>query len=302
MSTSEFASIYSHNKQRITGVPFFLLPLRKRKIDFMKLREKLEGRYDEYVLDEEDLEKGVEEGEKLYIPQVFKDKESESLVLKTSIDKVILTPSSLFGKATIDRTMTLSYRGNKILIIATTEVHFLILEDERTKRYYLIILGSRVNSKSLFGPLKKFLEKIGLFAVTAQLDPEKLESIREKLNGQLIDTTLDSFPTRKIKLKRIIGLGFQDDESYLRDASVSSVHQHMFAFIDHAGTERSKRHVVTLSEDGLVRFYSSTTYKDFELFLKHHIFSHLKQIKKPPEGAPIVAYASLDDIFEEEGE
>lgn len=301
-SSSDFSTIYSQTRQPIVGVAFFLLPLRKGKINFVKLREKLEGRYDEMELYEQELERNVLEGEELYVPEVFKNEESENLSLKTTVDKVILTPSSLFGKATIDRPMTLAYRGYKILVIATTQVHFLIIRDDKTKRHYLVILGSRANSKSLFTSLNKFLERIGLFAVTAQLDPEKIDLIRELLHGELIDTTLDRFPSPKIKIKRIIGRGFQDEPSYIQDASVSSVHQHMFEYIDHIGIERSKRHVVTLSEDGLVRFYSSTTHKEFEWFLRNNIFPHLKQIKKIPEGVPLIAFTTSDDIFEEEEE
>ena len=302
VSTPDFAGIYSQSKRPIIGVSFFLLPLRKGKINFVKLREKLEGRYDEAELYEEEIERDVEEEEVLYVPDVFKDKESERLVLKTSVDKVILTPSSLFGKATIDRPITLAYRGYKILVIATTEVHFLILRDDKTKRHYLIILGSRANSKNLFVSLNRFLEKIGLFAVPAKLDPEKIDSIREQLDGELIDTTLDKFPTSKIKMKRIVGRGFQDEPSYIQDASVSSVHQHMFEYRARIGEEKGKPKVITLSEDALVRFYSLTTYKDFEFFLRNHIFPYLRQIKKIPKGAPLIAYTVPDDIFEVEEE
>ena len=302
MSTPDFAEIYSENRRPIVGVSFFLLPLRKGKINFVKFKEKLEGRYDENKLYAKEIERDVEEGEVLYVPDVFKDKESEQLVLKTSVDKVILTPSSLFGKATIDRLVTLAYRGYRILVIATTEVHFLILRDDKTKRHYLVILGSRANSKNLFVTLNRFLEKIGLFAVPAKLDPEKVDFIREQLKGELIDTTLDGFPTDKISRKRIWGKGFQDEPSYLQDASMSSVHQHMFEYRVSRGKDKGKPKVVTLSEDALVRFYSLTTYKDFEWFLRNHIFPHLRQIKKIPERVPLVAYTVPDDIFEVEEE
>lgn len=302
MSTQEFATVYSQEKRRITGVPFFLIPLRKGRINFERLREKLEGRYNEYELTEEELQRNVGEDETLFVPEVYKSEESERLVLRTSVEAVIKTPSSLFGKATIDRAITLGYRNWKILVIEMTELHFLIMLDEKTKKLYLVILGSRANSKNLYGNLNKFLEKVGLFAVPAQLNPEKIDSIRGVLNGQLIDTTLDSFASSKIKMKRIWGRGFQDDPSFLQDARMSSVHQHMFEYIEGLGTEWSRRHVVTLSEDGLVRFYSSITYKDFERFLRQYIFPHLVQIKKIPEGAPIVAYAFPDDIFEKEDE
>jgi hypothetical protein len=298
MSTQDLGTIYSQERQPIVGVAFFLLPLRKGKIDFLKLREKLEGRCDIEELYVENPEKDVEEGDELYVPEVFKDKETKRVVLRTSVDKVILTGSSLFGRATLDRPITLRYRGYRILIIATTEIHFLILEDVKTKRHYLAILGSRANSKSLFVTLNRFLKKIGLFAVTAKLDSEKIDVVREQLKGELIDTTLDKFPTPKIRMKRIVGRGFQDEPMYTQDASISSVHQHMFEF---KSGDKGRPKVVTLSEDALIRFYSSTTYKDYEWFLRNHIFPLLRQIKKVPS-APIDAYAVPSDIFKVEEE
>lgn len=301
MSTPDFVTLYSKNRQPIVGVTFFLLPLKKGKIDFLKLREKLEGKYEEELLYEESVEKDVEEGEELYVPKIFRDERKEQLILKTSVDKVILTPSSLFAKATLDRPLTLAYRGYKILVIATTDVHFLILRCEKTQKYYLVILGSRSNSNFLFLRLNRFLEKVGLFAVPSTLDPEKIDLIRSQLKGELIDTTLDSFPSKKIRMKRIVGRGFQDEPLYLQDASMSSIHQHMFEYREYKG-EKSVPKVVTLSEDGLVRFYSSTTYKNYEWFLRDHIFPFLRQIKRIPEAVSLVAYTATDDVFQVEEE
>lgn len=298
MSTQDFATMYSQTRHPITGVTYFLLTLRKGKINFVKLKEKLENRYDVEDVFEDAIEKHIEEGEELYIPEVFKDKEREHIILKTSIDKVVLTLSSLFGKATIDKPVFFSYRDYRILIIETTEIHFIILEDEKTKKHYLVIFGSRANSKNMLIRLNKFLEKIGLFAVPAILDPTKIDFIRNQLNGELIDTTLDQFPSPKIRKKRIIGRGFQDEESYIRDAEISSVHQHMFEF--KSGVKNSPK-VIVLSEDALVRFYSSITCKDYEWFLREHIFPHLRTIKKIPT-TPLVAYTVPDDIFEIEKE
>lgn len=244
---------------------------------------------------EEEILRQVEEGEELLVPEVFKQN-GEKILLKTSVDNVILTPSSLFGQATMDRLMSLEYRGYRIFLVETTEVNFLILYDNKTHKYYLVTLGSRANSKNLFTSLNKFLEKIGLFAVPSKLDPKMIDFVREDLRGQLIDTTLDRFPTPKIKMKRIIGHGYQDEPSYLQDASVGSVHQHMFEFIEREDTPPN---VVTLSEDGLVRFYNAITYKKYEWFLRDRIFPCLRQIKKLPS-APLTGYITLDDIFEQE--
>jgi hypothetical protein len=56
--------------------------------------------------------------------------------------------------------------------------------------------------------------------------------------------------------------------------------------------------VLNLSEDGLVRFYTSVSYKDYEWFLRSYVFHRLRQIKKPE--VPIVAYTTANDIFERE--
>ena len=296
MSAEDLGAIYSQ-PQAVLGVIFFLLPLKKGKIIFPRLKEKLEGRVNIEEVFEDIMEKDVEEGEKLYIPDVFMAKEGKKLVLKTSVDKIVLTPSSLFGKATIDKLSSLAYRGFRIVMINTIDIHFLILEDIKTSRHYLIILGSRSNSKNLHGRLNKFLEKIGLYAVPAKLDPERIDEIREGLKGELIDTTL-VFSGLKIRSKRIMGKDFQNDPSYLRDANESLVKQHMFQF---KTSPRSHPKVITLSEDALVRFYSLTTFKEYEWFLRQYIFSYLRQIKKLPT-PPITGFYAPDDIFEGENE
>ncbi len=295
MST-DLGELYSQVSRPVMGVTFFLLSLKKGRIDFLRLREKLEGRVDIEEMFEAFIKKELEEeGEQLYIPEVFKEKKGKRLVLKTSIDRVILTPSSLFGKATIDKLSSFTYRGFRIVMITTLDINFMIVEEKETGKYYLIILGSRSNSKNLLARLNSFLEKIGLYAVPAKLDPERIDDIRKNLKGELIDTTLE-FAGPEITRKRITGKSFQNNPSYLRDASESSVHQHMFQF---RNDPRSHPNVITLSEDALVRFYNLTTFLDYELFLKQNIFKYMKQAKKPSI-PPITGFSAPDDIFEEE--
>jgi hypothetical protein len=180
------------------------------------------------------------------------------------------------------------------LVIDTIGVHFLILYDDKTKRNYLIVLGSRAKSRELLFSINRFLNDLGIVAVPSKLEPEKIDEVRNELRGELLDTTLRNFPTPRIKMKRIIGRGYQNEPSYLQDALVGSVHQHVFRY---KRRERLPK-VVNLSEDGLVRFYTSTSYKDYEWFLRERIFHRLRQIKKPE--IPMMAYTTLDDIFEEE--
>lgn len=296
MSSEDLGELYTR-QQAVIGVTFLLLKLQKGKINFSLLKKELESRVNIEELVEETMEKDLKEGEQLYIPNVFKEDDKNKLALKTSIDKIVFTPTSLFGKATIDKLSSLGYRGYRVVMIQTTNVHFLILKDEKTERHYLIILGSRSNSKNLHARLNKFLEKIGLYSIPVELDPDRIDEIREALKGELIDTTLE-FGGPKIHRKRIMGKDFQDDPSYLRDASESSVHQHMFQFKNNPN-ERAK--VVLLSEDVLVRFYSLTTFKEYEWFLREHVFPCLKPIRTPP-AAPITGFYAPDYIFEGENE
>ena len=294
MSVLDLGLIYSEVKQPIVGVVYYLVH-RKRRFDFVKLKEILEAKLDIEELYEEEITKDAEE--KLYVPEIFKDEE-ERIFLRTMIEKVILTPSSLFGRTILDHLRTFYYKDYRILVIDTIGVHFLILYDDRTKRNYLIILGSRAKSRELLISINRFLNDLGIVAVPSKLEPEKIDEVRGELRGELLDTTLRNFPTPRIKMKRIIGRGYQNEPAYLQDAQIGSVHQHVFRY-------KRREHlpkVINLSEDGLVRFYTSVSYKDYEWFLRERIFHRMRQIKKPE--IPMMAYTTSDDIFaeEEEGE
>jgi len=286
---SDLVSIYSQNKQPVVGVIYYLVH-KQAPLNFINLKERLKGELDIEELYEEDLP----DEEEIYVPEVFIDEERNTILLRRMIDEAILTEGSLFGKATIDQPMILNYRDQKLFIINTIEIYFIIFHDDRTSRNYLVILGSRAKSRELMKSMDKFLQGLGIAVSPSRLDPEMIDEIRRELKGDLLDTTLTNFPTPKIKLKRIHGRGYQNEPSYLKDAEVGSVHQHMFEF----RTSSNKPAVINLSEDGLVRFYTSISYKNYEDFLKRHILRKLRQAKKPQ--IPITAYTAPTDIFEEE--
>jgi hypothetical protein len=298
--TPDFIDVYREQRQVISGVAFFLIPYKKGQIVWTRLMETLKDKSDTSYIDVEELQNS-QKNEKLIIPEVFKDKGTGKLVLRTSIDKITLTGSSLFGKITFDKPLEWTYRGYRIFIIATTEIHFLVCQDEQLKRVYLVILGSRANSKSTFDRINNFLITVGLYAVPAGIAPSDVEAIRESLNGELLDTTLDGFSTPKIKLVRIVGKGFENEESYLNDKKRSSIHQHMFAYSVTSTDGKSHRKVITLSEDALLRFYTNATYSEYEWFLRRHIFPTLKQIEKPP-AVPLTGFTASVDIFEDVSE
>jgi len=290
MSTSDLGSIYGQMDQPITGLVFYLVH-RKGRLKFIGLKEKLEGKVEIIELTEEELVENEEE--ELYVPAIFRNQE-QRILLRTAVDKVILTPTSLFCKATLDNPRIFTYQNYSVLVINSTEVYFLILHDINTERNYLVILGSRARSKELLGIINRFLTSLGIVAVPSTLDPEMIEEVRTELKGELIDTILTNFPTPRIKTKRITGRGYEEEPSYLQDARMGSVHQHMF---NYRMMNRLNPLVINLSEDGLVRFYNSISYRNYEEFLRRYIFHRLRQVKKPD--VPLVGY-SLDEIFGEE--
>lgn len=223
MSFDEYMKLYSGAKQRVTGVIYFVLHGRGKKINMLKFAQLLEGK-----LETVKFEPRGKEDEGLIIPKIFTKK--GEVVLQSRIDKVVPTEASLFGKATVDAPIRVRFRQKKILIVGTTEIYFIIFRDEPSKKYFLVLLSSRTKSNELFQTLASHLKRLGLATSPSQLEHEHIEEITKKLQGSLTYTTLGNFPTPKITKKGIWGAGFQDEPSYLADAEVGSIYQNQFVF------------------------------------------------------------------------
>jgi hypothetical protein len=287
MSFEEYMKLYSQAKQRLTGVIYFVLHGRGKKINMLKFAQLLEG-----TLETVRFEPKGEEDENIIVPKMFTKK--GEVILQSRIDKVVPTEASLFGKATVDAPIRIRFRKKKLLIVGTTEIYFLIFRDEPSKEYFLVLLSSRAKSNELYQTLASHFKRLGLATSPSKLEHEKIEEIRKKMRGSLTYTTLGNFPTPKITKKGIWGAGFQDEPSYLADAQAGSIYQNQFVFRD----RHNERNVVTVSDDGLIRFYNNISYKDYEWFLRENIVQFLKQTKKP-EIPSLLSY-TFEDLFVDE--
>ena len=117
-----------------------------------------------------------------------------------------------------------------------------------------------------------------------------INEIVNEVKGKLLDTTLEKFPSEKIKKKRIIGKDYSEDEDYKKDAKKSSVYQHRFFYEDIDPTEV----VVSLSGDGLLRFFNNINYEYFINFIQNHLLFRLKQQESGPFNISLDSYTISD--------
>jgi hypothetical protein len=281
MSTQDYMKVYAETKQRITGVVYFLLHGRNKKINSVKLAQLLEGKLKRipYEIEEEDI----------IIPKVFQHK--GEVVLQSRIEKVVLTGTSLFGKATVDTPIRIRYREKKILIVGTSEVYFLIFRDESSKKYFLVLLASRTKSAELHAILSENLKQFGLVTSPSKIEHEDIQEITKRLKGKLKFTIVGNFPTPEISKKAIWGYDYINQQSYKDDILLGSIYQNQFQFKD----RQNESKVITVSDDGLIRFYNNISCKDLEWFIKTEIVPFLKQTKKPQ--IPSLVGFTFEDLF-----
>ena len=142
--------------------------------------------------------------------------------------------------------------------------------------------------------MNDILINFGISVSPAKLHPRRIEDVRKELKGDLLDTTLEDYASPTIDKKRIIGRGFQTDPHYLRDASLGSTNQHMFSFY---AKGEDNPYVITVSDDGLVRFYNNINFKTYLNFQKEHILHRLVQIKDVH--LPLSGF-TINGLFEDE--
>jgi hypothetical protein len=283
MSYQDYLKNYSETKQRATAVTYFLIHGRKEKLNVLKLAQHLQGitKKIPYELDEDE--------EDVIIPDIFKKK--GELVLQSKIDKVIPTNSSLFGKATLDAPIRIWFRQQKLLVIGTTEINFLIFRDESTKKYYLTLLTNRGKSRELYSILSNHLAQFGLATSPSKIEQDDIQEITKRLKGKLKFTLVGNYPTKEITKKAIWGNDYENNPSYKEDIEAGKIYQNQFQFLD---THNEKK-VITVSEDGLIRFYNNISYEEVEFFIRRELIPFLKQVEKPQ--IPALAGFTFEDLF-----
>jgi hypothetical protein len=285
MSYQDYANYYEGTKQRATGVTYFLVHGRKGKVNVLRLAERLEG-----ITKKIPFKLGFGEDD-VIIPDIFK--KNGELVVQSKIDRVApMNDGSLFGKATIDAPIRIWFRGQKLLIIGTTEIYFIIFREESSKNYFLTLLTSRYKSRELYSTLSENLKQFGLVTIPSKIEQEDIQEITKRLKGKLKFTLVGNYPTNEITKKAIWGNDYENNQSYKDDIEEGKIYQNQFQFVD---TVRNEKKVITVSEDGLIRFYNNISYQEMEWFIRKEIVPFLKQAEKPK--IPVLTGFTFEDLF-----
>jgi len=291
MMLPDFLTLYDESTKKLTGIPFCLDLPKKKKLNLVKLSEFIEKGVTE---EEIDLKEQFDDLENIIIPDIF-IKEGK-VKLRNIIDKVQIHEDTLLGNITVDNLVYLYYRDKIIVVVQTSRHKFQIIQNSKGDRYFIIFFCPRTKYKRCYHFLKNILIKFGLSLSPCILNPKQIEEIRTEVSGDLLDTTLINFPSTTIDKKRIMGKGFQTDPEYLKDAKIGSVHQHMFDF---KPVYSEVPFVVTVSGDGLIRFYNKINYDTFFYFIRNHVLDKLR--RSVDTAAPLIGFF-MEDLFEEEDE
>ncbi len=288
MYRSDFLVLYDESLQRIIGIPYFLVH-KEETLDFVELKNKIEG---QVIEDTVDINMEYEELDEVIVPDVFV--ENNKLILLNSIDDIHIQSDTLFGRIIVDHISRVLYRKNNILIVQTSSHRFQIIKDDISGSYFLIIYSPRGKYKKILKILGNMFYNAGIVVVPSILDARRIDEIYKDLTGDLLDTTLENFPSSKISKKRIFGKGFQDDVDYLRDSKAGSVYQHRFAYYEKYDDNNI---VVSISGDGLLRFFNNISYKYFINFMRKYVLHRLRKLEKGPFLIPLESFilSSLED-------
>ena len=283
MSYQDYAKYYGEAKQRATSVTYFLIHGRKKKLNVLKLAEHLQGitKKIPYKLGENEQD--------VIVPEEFKQK--GEILLQSRIDKVVPMDASLFGKATVDAPIRIWFRQKKMLVIGTTEIYFIIFRDEISKNYFMTLLTSRAKSRELHTIISENLKQFGLATSPSKIEQDDILEITKRLRGKLKFTLVGNYPTSEITKRAIWGNDYENNQSYKDDIEEGKIYQNQFQFTN---THNEKK-VITVSEDGLIRFYNNISYKDLEWFIRRQIVPFLKPAEKPK--IPALAGFTFEDLF-----
>jgi hypothetical protein len=286
MFTQDFLTLYNENSQRITGVPYFII-CKEGELLFEEIYKRLENEEKEILIDVK--EKFPDEN--VYVPDIFlKD---GKLRLKNKIEKIELGSNSLFFILSADYLQKHYYRGGTYLIIRTNMFSFELLYNKKVSKYFVILYCARYRSLVIRQILNDLLLKVGLRIAPSFLKPKKLKEIKDSLKGKLLIANLEDYPYIDLNRKVYIGNGFDNRKEFVTDTEIGKVSGQMFHFMMD-GDE--KDNVVTLANDGLVRFYNNVSYDYFKRFMQNYILEHLSISKIIPTALDNYI---LDSIFYE---
>lgn len=292
MTEVSYYDLYDQSKTRITGIPFFLLH-KKKNLNNQKLKNELIGQIAEEKIN---IQKEFEMDEHILIPELFKS--TGEIILQNIIENIVVDSNILTGVITHDNILRLNYRNEKLVVIQTLRNKFQVLKDNELEQYFLIIYGSRVKIAKIFKSLREIFYRIGIVVIPAKMNPRNLDGLQKELDGSLLNTTIGDYASEKITQKLIVGKGYENDPDYLRDKEQGQVVQHRFGYTLPGD---DKLWVVTISSDGLVRFYNNIDLNFYIDFVKSKILQRLEKVQKRPIDIPFESFNIFDDDEENEG-
>jgi len=278
---------YSNEQRRLTGFPLFLLG-KNKKINLEICKSKI---VDYVHIEEINLEERFPD-RKIKLDKLFG--ENNTLKLKSSMDSCQLYGDILFGTISIDHPVYFSYESYLFAYLQKRYHNFHISYNEELNKNVLIIFSSRRRFGEAFSLLSGIFKRVGLKISPTKIQPKDLTNIMYEIEGNLVISTIDNYPSTKINAKTYYGDGFQNDDDYKKEIKKGKINQHMIRYHEVGDNDP---YVVTISTDGLVSFYNNVSYVYLSNFVLKYVVNKLEQ-ERIEEG--YVKGFIVDEIYEDD--
>lgn len=235
-------------------------------IDLPTLRDQLSG-----TTIHLDTPSEYQEDEELIKPTVFT--ENGKIKIITTIEDVELEDNgsirALSGNIVLDETGSVVFRQQRVLVLDTEAVRFVVFEDGDC--YYMVLIAGRNLVESVLHIIADKLEELDLSLAKITLTSDDIDNIADELAEELLNTTFQDYPQSSINKKYISGRGYQSDPEYQEEKRRGSVRTHMMATQEVGNGEK----VISISEDALVRSYSKLELQTYLNMIQEYILGSI---------------------------
>jgi hypothetical protein len=212
-----------------------------------------------------------EEDDELIKPDVFK--KDGKIKIITTIEEVEIVESdgisALSGNIVLDETGSVVFREDRVLVLDTESVRFVIFSDGDS--YYMVLIAWRNLVDNVLEIIAEELEKLDLSLLEVNLTSDDIDHIADQLAEELLNTTFQDYPQSSINKKYISGRGYQSEPEYQEEKKRGSVRTHMMATQEFENGEK----VISISEDALVRSYSNLELKTYLKMIQDYLLPQI---------------------------
>lgn len=212
-----------------------------------------------------------QEDEELIKPDVFT--ENGQIKVRTTIENVEIADSdsisALTGDIVLDETGAVVFRNDRILVLDTETVRFVVFEDDGS--HYLVLIAGRNLVENVLHIIADELEQLNLSHTEIRLTSDDINQIADQLAEELLNTTFQDFPQSSINKKYISGRGYQTEQEYQEEKRRGSVRTHMMATQEIGDGEK----VISISEDALVRSYSKLDLETYLVLIQDYLLPQI---------------------------